>query len=180
MNLTLAEFERMLRVFEAEVNEPGDQHVAMMNGLLIKFIAPRLSHYFSHVVAQAKMTDTVCNALINLFISPSGSLLPSELSMRLGMTRTSATRLADELEQKGWLEREPNQADRRSVVLRLTEAGRQTVREFAPKLTEARTELWRDFSPEEMQLLQTLLQKLYRRLNETGAPCPMCSPELEK
>lgn len=51
------------------------------------------------------INETLFMALITLDAQESRSIQPSELSAALGSSRTNATRIADELEKKGWIER---------------------------------------------------------------------------
>ena len=57
---------------------------------------------------------------------------PAGLADCLGIDRAAVTRLLDQLEQKGLFSREPNPADRRSTVVRLTRKGHALV----PRLIE--------------------------------------------
>ncbi|MGQ7115706.1 MarR family transcriptional regulator, partial [Escherichia sp. TWPC-MK] len=56
----------------------------------------------------------------------------SELSCALGSSRTNATRIADELEKRGWIERRESDNDRRCLHLQLTEKGHEFLREVLP------------------------------------------------
>ncbi|SUH35512.1 transcriptional regulator [Salmonella enterica subsp. enterica] len=60
-------------------------------------------------------------ALITLESQENHSIQPSELSCALGSSRTNATRIADELEKRGWIERRESDNDRRCLHLQLTE-----------------------------------------------------------
>ena len=62
-------------------------------------------------------------ALITLDAQESHSIQPSELSSALGSSRTNATRIADELEKRGWIERRESDNDRRCLHLHLTPQG---------------------------------------------------------
>lgn len=62
-------------------------------------------------------------ALITLESQENHSIQPSELSCALGSSRTNATRIADELEKRGWIERRESDNDRRCLHLQLTEKG---------------------------------------------------------
>jgi DNA-binding MarR family transcriptional regulator len=59
-----------------------------------------------------------------LAVLADGELTPKELSARLGLTTGSVTPLVNHLVQSGYVVREPHPADRRSVMLWLTPAGR--------------------------------------------------------
>ena len=52
-----------------------------------------------------------------------GPVTPSELGERLIVTRATVTGLLDSLEQRGFVRRSPNAADRRSLVIEITAAG---------------------------------------------------------
>ena len=75
----------------------------------------------------------------------------------LGIQAGSFSELAARLEERGFLTREQDPADRRRILLRLTEAGR----ERAVRDSEARDEeLFCTLSQEEQAQLRTLLQKI--------------------
>ncbi len=59
-----------------------------------------------------------------------GSMSPSELGERLIVTRATVTGLLDSLEQRGFVRRSPNPADRRSLVVEITPAGLEVLQEL--------------------------------------------------
>jgi DNA-binding MarR family transcriptional regulator len=61
-----------------------------------------------------------------------GELTPSELSDRLALTSGAVTALLDRLERLGWVRREPNPSDRRSVVVRPTPPKNKAAGIYAP------------------------------------------------
>lgn len=69
------------------------------------------------------INETLFMALITLESQENHSIQPSELSCALGSSRTNATRIADELEKRGWIERRESDNDRRCLHLQLTERG---------------------------------------------------------
>jgi DNA-binding MarR family transcriptional regulator len=58
-----------------------------------------------------------------------GPISPSELGARLIVTRATVTGLVDSLERYGLAERSPNPADRRSLLVSITPAGRAVAQE---------------------------------------------------
>src|ERR1700690_2665579 len=48
-----------------------------------------------------------------------------EMAEFIGISRQAATKMADSLEQRGYVVRQDDEADRRRVVLHLTDAGRR-------------------------------------------------------
>lgn len=67
------------------------------------------------------INETLFMALITLESQENHSIQPSELSCALGSSRTNATRIADELEKRGWIERRESDNDCRCLHLQLTE-----------------------------------------------------------
>jgi DNA-binding MarR family transcriptional regulator len=53
-----------------------------------------------------------------------GEPTPSELAARLGVSKQAVGKVLDEMEQRGFVERRPDQTDRRARRVRLTEHGR--------------------------------------------------------
>lgn len=65
-----------------------------------------------------------------------GHLTPSDLAMRLRLTTPAVTALIDRLEQRGMVRRQPNPADRRSLLVTLTPAGVAAYNGAFAELTE--------------------------------------------
>jgi DNA-binding MarR family transcriptional regulator len=59
-----------------------------------------------------------------------GPMSPSELGERLIVTRATVTGLVDSLEARGFVRRSANPADRRSLVVGITPAGRRVAQEL--------------------------------------------------
>jgi DNA-binding MarR family transcriptional regulator len=85
----------------------------------------RTTHHTLHVLSSAlageNLTAAEINALANL--GDGGTLNVSELSERTGTRASTLTGILDRLENRGYLTRELDPADRRSFRLPLTEAG---------------------------------------------------------
>jgi len=94
------------------------------------------------------------------------SIQPSELSCALGSSRTNATRIADELEKRGWIERRESDNDRRCLHLHLTEKGQEFLRQVLPPQHHCLHELWSSLSGSEKEQLEQITRKLLTRLDE--------------
>lgn len=70
------------------------------------------------------------------------------------------TRVLDQLEELGYVQRERSQTDRRVVELHLTPAGRKRSQEFVPLVVDLLNEALADFSRVEFQELTRLMKKL--------------------
>lgn len=75
------------------------------------------------------------DVLLELMHAPERRLSMSELGARVTLSRTRVSRLVDELERAGYVERQPNPSDGRSRYTALTPAGRRQFRAAAPVYT---------------------------------------------
>src|ERR1700733_11646303 len=83
----------------------------------------------------------------------------SDLCSQLRHDSGALTRIIDQLEARGLVQRERSREDRREVQLRLTEAGVQTVASLVPKVVEKLNFALRDFSRSEFSELKRLVNK---------------------
>ncbi|MGY6632254.1 MAG: MarR family winged helix-turn-helix transcriptional regulator [Alkalilacustris sp.] len=68
---------------------------------------------------------TSAQMLVLHALAASGQELPSDIARRLGVSQATVTTQIDRLEARGLVRRERRQADRRTVWVILTDAGRQ-------------------------------------------------------
>ncbi|MEO1770287.1 MarR family winged helix-turn-helix transcriptional regulator [Candidatus Enterococcus ferrettii] len=87
-----------------------------------------------------------------------------DLTFVLGMRPQSVGELLQKLEDKEWITREASEVDRRVMIVRLTEAGREAADKLDenPALDE---ELFAQFSEEEKAEFARLIDKLLEELN---------------
>jgi len=90
-------------------------------------------------------------------IRQDGPLTPSELARRLGLTSPSVTSLLDRLEAAGLVARRRHPADRRSVLVELTEAGEELLLASFEQFSEDVAAAVRSASPEHVRELGELL-----------------------
>lgn len=76
------------------------------------------------------------------------------------------TRVIDQLETRGLLERQRSEADRRVVRLHLTKLGSKTVESLIPLVTERLNSALDNFSSAEVSELTRLLGKLITRIEQ--------------
>jgi len=112
------------------------------------------------------INETLFMALITLDAQENHSIQPSELSSALGSSRTNATRIADELEKRGWIERRESDNDRRCLHLHLTEKGHDFLRQLLPPQHQCLQLLWSALSPAEKGQLEGITRKLLTRLDK--------------
>ena len=104
-----------------------------------------------------------------------GSQKMIDLGQHLGVTARNVTKLVDALEEEGLVSREEVPGDRRAVLVRLSEAGRQRQREWASAGMEVGAALFRaHLSEAEQAELLRLLRRLLEGLDE--GPCGAGGP----
>ncbi len=92
--------------------------------------------------------------------TPATASTPAELADKAGVTRATMTGLLDTLAKDGMIERTPAPDDRRTTLVRLTEAGRTVLTEAAPGYFRHVASLLQSLSARELSQLLGLLQKL--------------------
>lgn len=110
------------------------------------------------------INETLFMALVILNAQKDKSIQPSELSSALCSSRTNATRIADDLEKKGWIVRKESGKDRRCLHLFLTPAGQEFLNSLFPQQHANLSKIWSVFTEEERQQLESLNRKLLTRL----------------
>jgi DNA-binding MarR family transcriptional regulator len=84
---------------------------------------------------------------------------------------SDTTRLLDRLEKAGLVERLPNPADRRGVLVRATPAGRKRFEAVTPKLQAFHATQWANLTHAEVEGLHRLLAKaLWGSAGEPASP----------
>ncbi len=84
----------------------------------------------------------------------------ADISRELSHDKGSMTRLIDQLEARGFLERRRNGDDRRLVSLALTASGRAAVDRLIPKVVAYYNDLLEGFSLSDVRRLVELLKRL--------------------
>src|ERR1700757_1190008 len=103
-----------------------------------------------------RLTDMQCINALELM----GPSTPGELARFTGLTTGGVTVMLDRLEKGGYLKREPNPRDRRSVLVRLNSAKAKKLQAFYGEVNE-RMEALLDATPErELRSVVNLLAKM--------------------
>jgi len=95
---------------------------------------------------------------------------PKDICIQYRHDSGALTRVIDQLEERGLLERVRRGSDRRKVELQLTEEGRMTVETLIPLVVDKLNLALADFSREEAAEFKRLLIKLNTRLAMTLDP----------
>ena len=99
----------------------------------------------------------------------------NDLAARLYLDKSTASRVVDALERKGYVERQPHPEDRRSLLLRPTPAGREMEQRIRRDILTEEQALLADFDPEICQAMTQLIRRLARaaasRVDAAGGSC---------
>lgn len=87
-----------------------------------------------------------------------------ELADHLVKDRPNITRILDKLQQKGFVERKLDPADRRVHRLHATTEGQQLMQELIPSVLELREQMFSVLSSKEQKNLRDLLDRLFDSL----------------
>jgi DNA-binding MarR family transcriptional regulator len=93
-------------------------------------------------------------------------LTPGVLGPRLGLTTGSVTAMLDRLERLGYVTRSPDPADRRKVVVVITEEATRKVWEIYGPMVEEGGEFVKEYTADELAVLRDYLRRsreLYER-----------------
>jgi DNA-binding MarR family transcriptional regulator len=121
----------------------------------------KLSSWEHEVVRGTDLTPNQMHAIE--IIGHEKSLRMKELAERLGVTTGTLTVTVDRLEQKGLIQRQPHERDRRSYRVVLTPPGKKHFAKhhaFHVKLTE---ELASALTPEELESFNAVLGKVLKQ-----------------
>jgi DNA-binding MarR family transcriptional regulator len=140
--------------------------VVLKKGPPIKRIATPLARRFAQIctaaladmTAEADLNPLQYAALSYLFDEP--DIDQNGLAARLGVDRTSAGQIVDQMESKGLVERRINGADRRARLLRLTAKGSKLRERLRPKAHLVQAKLLAPLTPTEREILLELLVRV--------------------
>lgn len=156
--LPCAELESTLRVLAAKLPSTNIDQIILSR--LVRLLHTNLNGKLNECLHQHHLSESLWHALLAIYARQNHEILPSELSDILNLTRTSATRLSDDLVQNGWVTRDIHPLDRRKITLKLTKAGEKLIQEISPETNAARDKVWSGLTKEECQQFRELALKL--------------------
>ena len=112
--------------------------------------------YFENLTSRQFM------AMIAIIHLPEDETTLNNIARKLGTTKQSVKQLITIIENKGYIITVPSQQDKRAVNVKITESGKQVMLECGEKSMNFIADLSKDFTMEEMEILWSLLKKLYR------------------
>lgn len=127
---------------------------------LILHVGRELSATFEQQIRPFGLAEPEFRVLTTLFSQPEGAAHPSDLCVRASQSPANMSRISDALVDRGMITRVSSVADRRRMVLRITEQGEKFVREMLPKLHLPLRRMLQDFPESEQRALCMQLKKL--------------------
>ena len=115
-------------------------------------------HLISSALADLDLTAAELNALANL--SDGQARTVSQLGAAVGSRPTTLTSVLDRLERRGLVTRTTRAADRRSVLIELTENGAATADEIARTIADLEAGALHDVSPRSVAGFHVVLRAL--------------------
>ncbi|EKQ51482.1 MULTISPECIES: MarR family transcriptional regulator [unclassified Clostridium] len=109
-----------------------------------------------------QITSRQFMALVAIIHLPENETTINNIARKLGTTKQSVKQMINSLENKGIILTLPSQYDKRAVNVKITETGVNAMKLCAEKSMSFFGNLSKNFSIEEMEILWTLLKKLYR------------------
>jgi DNA-binding MarR family transcriptional regulator len=100
-------------------------------------------------------------------LADAGTLSQQDLADRLGLEKSTVSRLAAGLERHGWLSRERDPDNRRFYRLRLTASGKQVAKRVGGHFRRYHAALFQALTPDEQAGLQLGMAGLIRALDTT-------------
>lgn len=133
---------------------------------LLRIAGAGVSDFFDPVFRSAELTENSFHVLCLLMASGNGQASPSELSELVGTSRSNMTRILEQLEADGWIERAVARRDARRQVISITAQGRHKVQGTVPCIAGPIDRAFSDLDDEELALLGRLLGKLVISLDK--------------
>lgn len=115
------------------------------------------------------LTTSEFRTLMMLFSSDDHATYSSELCRWAAQKPTNMTRIIDGLRARGLVTRNPDDKDRRRIILKLTARGSRLVRTLLPQLHPRVSAMFEGFSAVESRQFRSLLEKLLRNLDPMDA-----------
>lgn len=138
-------------------------------GVLIKHIQIQIGKSLNHRLEQMNITGSQAHVLVFLMNRTGQRTTLRDLEEHLQQSHVTVTGLVQRLVQKGFVEAQVDERDRRCRLLTLTPKATGTLEAIHAHLQCTEEQLVQGFTPEERELLQQLLLKAAQNM---AAPLP--------
>ncbi|MDT0440295.1 MULTISPECIES: MarR family winged helix-turn-helix transcriptional regulator [Streptomyces] len=118
------------------------------------------------------------SAAVLTLLGRHGAMRMSKLSELLSVDMSVTSRHAAHLAERGWIDRSPDPADRRSRILHLTPAGVALLEELSERTAQLLADRLGDWSDDEVAQLIVLMTRLRSSFDDCRAPTRLPPPAL--
>jgi MarR family transcriptional regulator, organic hydroperoxide resistance regulator len=101
------------------------------------------------------LTDTQCLNILEL----AGSATPGQLASQTGLTTGGVTVVLDRLEKAGFVKREPNPNDRRSVIVRTVPEAMERIQALYGEINKGTADLLAGYSDKDLDFIIAFFAK---------------------
>jgi DNA-binding MarR family transcriptional regulator len=150
----------------------GDPRAAELYATLIRTGDSLSEAVDRSMLATFGVSEQILNALA-VIDGAEHRLTPSEIGDRVIKSSATMTSILDALEQRGWIRRQPNPEDRRSLLIEITDDGRAITDQLLPGIRKLERATLDHLSPAERSTLMKLLGKVLDRAAEVAAAEPI-------
>ncbi|MFF4030571.1 MarR family winged helix-turn-helix transcriptional regulator [Streptomyces sviceus] len=119
---------------------------------------------------MGRMMPSECpagSAAVLTLLGRYGDMRMSKLSELLAVDMSVTSRHVAHVAERGWIDRSPDPADKRSRILRLTPAGRSLLDQLSRRTCRMLAERMSDWSDDEVAQLTTLMARLRASFDDT-------------
>lgn len=99
--------------------------------------------------------------ILIILVEVGGNITQQELTRRLGIQPGSASEVIAKLEGAGYIRRTPNETDRRTIDIKLTDIGREAATEARNQRIQRHTQMFSCLSDDEKETLLVLLERIH-------------------
>jgi DNA-binding MarR family transcriptional regulator len=110
------------------------------------------------------------SAAVLTLLARHGEMRMSKLAELLAVDMSVTSRHVAHVAERGWIERSPDPADKRSRILRLTPAGEGRVREMSRRTTQLLAERLSDWTDHDVAELTRLMARLRASFDDCRTP----------
>lgn len=139
-----------------------------------------LSHSVSHSIATVyydRFDLSIPEWRVIAIVGRFPGLSAVEVAERTVMDKVAVSRAVTKLIKNGRIDRQFADADRRRSILNLTEKGLELHNEVAPFALKMEADLLTDLTEDEVEVLDTVIDKLYAKAQLFTAPEPESLPQ---
>ncbi|OPY08116.1 MAG: Multiple antibiotic resistance protein MarR [Syntrophaceae bacterium PtaB.Bin095] len=132
-----------------------------LSDLIIEFYE-KLSSWEVSVVTESGLTLPQMHTIE--ILGGNNLIKMKDLATKMGITTGTLTVMIDNLEKRGLVERVPNPNDRRSYVIRLTDAGFEHYAQHSAFHLNLVRDCTAEFTPEDVEKFSALLKEFVRHI----------------